>query len=206
MLTKNCLSFTLNKNVADICNFWKETSLTLDMDSFLRSVERKAFRMAEIATGNTDESLDIVQDTMFNMVRRYSDKPEEQWKPLFYCILQNRIRDCYRQRNRHRNWYDFLTGWKNEKSEDSGNPIDSLADPSIKSPEEQALIKDTTNALDEALRTLPLRQQQVFLLRAWDEQSVADTARVMGCSQGSVKTHYSRAVHTLRKKLEGYWP
>jgi RNA polymerase sigma-70 factor (ECF subfamily) len=63
------------------------------MEQFLKSVERKAYRMAEIATGSIDESLDIVQDTMFNMVRRYSDKSEEQWKPLFYCILQNQIRD-----------------------------------------------------------------------------------------------------------------
>jgi len=206
MLTKSCLSFTFIENVAGIFCIWKETSLTLDMDNFLRSVERKAFRMAEIATGNTDESLDIVQDTMLNMVRSYSGKPEEEWKPLFYCVLQNRIRDWYRRSSQNRKWYDFFIGRRDDSNEAGDDPMESIADQSGKGPEDSALLKDTTNALDRALRTLPLRQQQVFMLRAWEEQSVADTARAMGCSQGSVKTHYSRALHTLRKMLEGYWP
>jgi RNA polymerase sigma-70 factor, ECF subfamily len=178
----------------------------LELEEFFRTIERKAFRMAEIATGSNDESLDIVQDTMFNMVRRYADKPEEQWKPLFYCILQNQIRDWYRRNTRRRSWYDFFVGSKNEKLEEREDRMDSLVDSSRESPEERALMNDATKALDKALKTLPLRQQQVFLLRAWEEQSVADTARAMGCSQGSVKTHYSRAVHALRKMLEGYWP
>ena len=145
---------------------------------------------------------------MFKMVRNYSHKPEEQWRPLFFRILQNQIRDWHRRNIERKRWLIRFPGWKgqNADSEDRGDPIDSLSNPSQKNPEEWARIGDAQQVLKEALRTLPTRQQQVFLLRPWEGLNVAETASAMGCSQGSVKTHYSRAIHALRKMLEDYWP
>jgi RNA polymerase sigma-70 factor (ECF subfamily) len=111
---------------------------------------------------------------MLSLVKRYGAKPEEEWKPLFYRILVNSIRDWYRRtrvRNRWRSWMQTIG-----------------------------------KALDSALRILPPRQQQAFLLRAWEDLSVRETAVVMRCSAGSVKTHYARAVRTLRKLLEDHRP
>ena len=176
------------------------------MERFLGSVERRAFRMAQIATNSTEDALDIVQEAMLSLVKRYGARPEEEWKPLFYRILVNRIRDWYRRtkvRNRWRSWTQTI-GKANDLEE--LNPIESLPDPAGHNPEDQLIIDHSTAALDSALRTLPPRQQQAFLLRAWEGLSVRETAIVMKCSAGSVKTHYARAVRALRNLLEDHWP
>lgn len=170
------------------------------IEQFFISVERKAFRMAEIATGGSDDSFDLVQDTMLKMVRHYQSKPPDQWKTLFYRILQNCIRDWYRrQKVRYR-----LQKWFGIGKED--DPIETIADTSGRKPDENVHFDDARKALDNALGQLPQRQQQAFLLRAWEELSVEETAKAMGCSAGSVKTHYSRAVHSLREILGDLWP
>lgn len=176
------------------------------MERFLASVERRAFRMAQIATNSTDDALDIVQEAMLGLVKNYRAKPEEEWKPLFYRILTNSIRDWYRRtkvRNRWRNWRQKI-GKANDAEE--LDPIESLPDPAAHNPEDQVMIGDSVTTLDAAIRTLPPRQQQAFLLRAWEGLSVNETAVVMKCSAGSVKTHFARAVRTLRKLLEDHWP
>lgn len=176
------------------------------MERFLASVERRAFRMAQIATNSTDDALDIVQEAMLSLVKRYEAKPEEEWKPLFYRILVNSIRDWYRRtkmRNRWRSWMQ-TTGKANDA--EALDSIESLPDPAGHNPEDQVIIGDSVAALDSALRILPPRQQQAFLLRAWEGLSVRETAVVMRCSVGSVKTHYARAVRKLRKLLEDHWP
>lgn len=174
------------------------------MDDFLASVERQAFRMAELATRNSDEALDIVQDAMISLVKNYSTKPDTEWKPLFFQIVQNRIRDWHRKKSVRDRWNGMRSLWQGQETDE--DPIQNLADPKGKTPGEQAALKDSTTALDAALKTLSWRQQQAFLLRAWEEMSVAETARVMQCSEGSVKTHYSRALQTLRELLEDHWP
>jgi RNA polymerase sigma-70 factor (ECF subfamily) len=176
------------------------------MDDFLASVERQAFRMAEFGTRNPDEALDIVQDAMISLVKNYSTKPDAEWKPLFFQIVQNRIRDWHRKKSVRDRWNGMRNLWQGQESEDQEDPIQTLADPKGKTPGEHAVLKDSTAALDSAIETLPWRQQQAFLLRAWEEMSVAETARAMKCSEGSVKTHYSRALHTLRNLLEDHWP
>jgi RNA polymerase sigma-70 factor (ECF subfamily) len=173
-----------------------------ELEQFLMSVERRAFRIALIATKNTEDALDIVQETMFGLARRYASKPEGEWKMLFFKILQTKIRDWYRRnkvRSRFRIWLGKFTEADEEK-----DPFSSLSDPAAENPANRTIQKNSLKAIESALHTLPLRQQQVFLLRAWEEMSVSETAKVVGCSEGSVKTHYSRAVHTLREILEGH--
>ncbi len=175
------------------------------MEQFLASVEKRAFRMAQIATRDNEDALDIVQDAMLSLVRRYGKKTEAEWKPLFFRILQNRIRDWHR-RNAIRNcWRQWLRKGGKSDEEDADDPLVRHTEPANQSPVEQLIVKDTVAALEAALHRLPQRQQQTFLLRAWEGMSVNETAVAMGCSEGTVKTQYSRAVHSLRGVLEDHW-
>ena len=176
------------------------------MESFLKSVEKRAFRMARIATGNTEDALDIVQDAMFRFVDRYGRRSEREWKPLFYRILQNKIRDWYRRKAVRSRILGWLGRGKEGQEENGADPLEGIADLDSPGPQQTAEAADDLKAVEAALRDLPLRQQQAFLLRAWDEMSVSETSRIMKCSEGSVKTHYARAVRSLRDKLEDRWP
>ena len=151
-----------------------------------------------MATGNTDDALDILQDSMLKLAQKYADRNPAEWGPLFHTILQSRIRDHYRKskvRNRFRVWFGA------DPAEDPADPIQTLADPAGRLPEQELDAGRGMERLAEAVQALPLRQQQAFMLRALEGLDVADTARAMRCSEGSVKTHYSRAVHVLREKL-----
>jgi RNA polymerase sigma-70 factor (ECF subfamily) len=162
--------------------------------------------MAEFATGNRDDALDVVQDAMLALVRSYAHRPEQDWPPLFHRILQSRIRDWYRRsrvRNRFRVW---LERGKAEKGDALPDPVQQAPDSRGPDTLGRVMQEDALMRLQQALQTLPLRQQQVFLLRAWEGLSVTQTAFAMGCSEGSVKTHYSRVVHRLRDMLEEHWP
>lgn len=173
------------------------------MNDFLSSVERRAFRMAEIATGNPDDALDLVQEAMMTLVKNYSHKTPQDWGPLFHRILQNRIRDWYRRssvRNRLLDWLGLA-----DKQEQNNDPIQTAVDLHGKTPEDMKKNSDAGEALGRALKQLPLRQQQAFLLRNWEGLSVKQTAAAMACSEGSVKTHYSRAVFRLREMLEDHY-
>ena len=176
------------------------------MERFFISIERRAFRMAQLATGNTDDALDIVQDAMLALVNRYSHKPESEWKPLFYRILGNRIRDWYRRQKVRRRWQVWLSPSTAKKTTGNADPVESLPDEVGRNPAQELAVGDSIDALDVAIKKLPRRQQQAFLLRAWEGMSVRETALAMKCSDGSVKTHYSRAIRALRKQLEGHWP
>ncbi len=158
--------------------------------------------MAALATGNREEALDIVQDAMLVLTRRYGSHTETDWGPLFHRILQTRILDWYR---RHRVRNRWLT-WLGREDEDGDDPLAALPDSQARRPEDTLGNDRAGAALEAALQDLPLRQQQAFLLRAWEGLDVAATAAAMGCSEGSVKTHYSRAVHSLREMLEDHWP
>jgi len=170
------------------------------VNAFLADVERRAFKMARFATGNTDEALDLVQDAMFGFVRHYTDRPEGEWNVLFYSILRSRITDWYR-RNAVRKRVLSWVGRANDCEEEE-DPIQDVPDRATLSPIEDILRHEEGMALERAIQMLPIRQQQAFLLRVLEEMDVKQTAFVMGCSEGSVKTHYSRAVHALRSLLE----
>jgi len=172
------------------------------LDRFLSGVERRALRLAELATGNREEALDIVQDAMLVLVRRYGKNGESEWGPLFQRILQTRILDWYRRGRVRHKWL----AWLKRRDDEDEDPLAARPDPESRRPEDLVGNRRAGEALEIALRALPLRQQQAFLLRTWEGLDVAATAAAMGCSPGSVKTHYSRAVHTLRGLLEDHWP
>jgi len=173
------------------------------LNRFLASVERRAFRMAELATGSPDHALDIVQDAMLSLVKNYSHKSEADWGPLFHRILQSKIRDWYRRSRTRNSVFSWLRSANNDDS-DEFDPIQRAADTVTPTPDSSAGNEQLMSVALDAIRQLPLRQQQAFLLRAWEGLDVRETARAMGCSQGSVKTHYSRATRALKQNLEAY--
>ena len=176
-----------------------------EMNRFLMDVENRAFRMAELAVGNRDDAMDIVQDTMLTLARKYAKRPTTEWRPLFFRILQNRITDCYRRRASSNRLFSFFSSFRN----DEGEVVDVAAlqpGPAANEPEQRTVIDGASDEVDRALAKLPPRQRQAFLLRSWEGLSVAETAAAMNCSEGSVKTHYSRAVGRLREALGAHWP
>jgi RNA polymerase sigma-70 factor (ECF subfamily) len=169
------------------------------LNQFLAGVELKAFKIAQAALRHEDDALDAVQDAMLQLVRAYADRPADQWKPLFYRILENRIRDLQRRRTvrgRVIAWLPF----RGDEEDDEPDPIAQAPSPEPQPPRRLELDQAMT-ALEKALGELPRRQQQVFLLRTLEGLDVAETASAMGCSQGSVKTHYFRALRALRAQL-----
>jgi len=183
----------------------KEASLPdrAAMERFLAGVERRAFRMARYAVRDTDDALDIVQDTMLRLVRRYAQAPEAEWPLLFFRILQNRILDHQRRGTVRRRVLAFFTPRAND--EDAEDPLLAAPAPESDRPDARVGAADAMAALEAAVSGLPARQQQAFLLRSLEGLDVAETATAMGCSEGSVKTHYSRAVHALREKMGDHW-
>jgi len=169
------------------------------LEAFLVGVERRAFRIAQIALSHEADALDVVQDAMLQLSTRYASRPAEEWKPLFYRILQNRIRDVQRRRS-VRNRVMALMPWRGEDEDDEIDPIAQAVDKSPLPPS-QLEGDEMLQALEQALNELPQRQREAFLLRNFEGLDVAETAAAMKCSQGSVKTHYFRALQALRSKL-----
>jgi RNA polymerase sigma-70 factor, ECF subfamily len=179
----------------------KEHSLeqTRELERFLADAERRAYRIARIAVRNDDDALDIVQDAMLQLARRYAAQPSPEWRPLFYRILQNRIRDFQRRAKVRAK----VMGWFSSNpadDEEAADPYAAVAHTGAL-PLEQLSMDESMRTLEQALQKLPARQQEAFMLRNFEGLDVAQTAIAMGCSDGSVKTHYSRAVHSLREHL-----
>lgn len=179
---------------------------TRALDRFLLDVEKRAYRIARIAVRHDDDALDIVQDAMLQLARRYGRRASEEWRPLFFRILQNRIRDCLRRRRVRMRFLAWLPGRGGDRADDleAADPYEAVPD-AAPLPSQVAVTDEAMRALEAALAGLPARQQEAFMLRNFEGLDVADTAHAMGCSQGSVKTHYSRAVHALRELLSDTW-
>ena len=174
------------------------------LNRFLTEVEQRAFRMARFAVLDTDEALDIVQDAMMTLAAKYAHKPEAEWPPLFFRILRNRITDFHRRRTIQNGIFALFTS--RPAGDEEPHPLEYISDERGAEPEFRAQIDGATRRLESAVAALPTRQREAFLLRVWEGFDVATTARAMRCSEGSVKTHYSRAVHTLRDQLGDDWP
>ncbi len=177
-----------------------------ELSDFLKSVEKRAFKRTVFAVRDDDAALDIVQDTMIRLAEKYADRPPAELPLLFQRILSNATMDHFRrQKVRNavvRNFSDF------EGSDDDGDfdlleMLDTVE--SVQGTESAAdsVSRDQIlQLIDTHVAELPARQREAFLLRYWEELDVAETASVMGCSEGSVKTHCSRAVHALAKALK----
>ena len=173
------------------------------LNQFLAEVERRALRIAEIGVRDRDEALDLVQDAMIKLVRNYADRGHEEWAPLCYRILQNGIRDWHRRqfvRNRVMVWFR-----RPATDENDYDVVAAAPDLAGRSPEEELQNAEAMQGLEAAVHDLPTRQREAFMLRTFEGLDVAGTAVAMGCSQGSVKTHYFRAVHALRERLQEHW-
>ena len=170
------------------------------MDDLLASVEKQAFIIALTSCRDQDVALDIVQDAMFRMVKSYSSKPVDQWRPLFFKVLSNRIADQHRKRGLHR-----LTRWFGDDNESDRwvEPVDQLESNDV-GPEDMAASSHLGQLIESSLHKLAPRQQQVILLRLFQGLSVKETAAAMCLSEGSVKTHLSRAVREMRVHLQDF--
>ncbi|MDH5731983.1 MAG: RNA polymerase sigma factor, partial [Gammaproteobacteria bacterium] len=180
----------------------QETIQNQALSKFLKEIELKAFKMAHIATGNQDDALDIVQDAMVKLCDKYAANPQEEWPPLFYRILQNKIFDWHRRskiRNQIIRWLPGVKDMEQDNDFEFDAPDLSNNDPSQLLEHQRAF-----QHLEIVLHQLPLRQQQAFMLRSWEGLSVEETAKVLGCSEGSVKTHLSRAMNKIKEQMEGY--
>jgi RNA polymerase sigma-70 factor (ECF subfamily) len=166
------------------------------MDAFLSDVERRAFVIARTSLANESDALDVVQEAMIRLVRKYAGRDAQQWRPLFYRILRNRIIDLQRKRTVRRR-----VMVQAPVAEGQTDPLEQAPAHPGEQPDRQAMADQALASLQAAVLLLPHRQQQAFLLRIAEGLDVAQTAVAMGCSEGSVKTHYSRAIHALRDQL-----
>jgi RNA polymerase sigma-70 factor (ECF subfamily) len=171
-----------------------------ELDRFLAGVERRAFRIAQCALRDTDDAHDVVQVAMLRLAQSYGSRPVEEWKPLFYRILYNGIRDLQRRQGVQRRFFGWLPGASRHEDESGEDPLEQVPD-SAPEPWQQLATAEAMQHLDHALRRLPARQFEAFSLRCLEGLDVAATAAVMDCSEGSVKTHYFRALQALRAEL-----
>jgi RNA polymerase sigma-70 factor (ECF subfamily) len=148
--------------------------------------------------------MDAVQDAMLKLARNYAARPSAEWRPLFYRILENGIRDLQRRRSVRKRFMVWLPGPKEDPDNEAQDPLENVADGGTPVPE-RLMQDEALQKLESSLRELPPRQREAFMLRNFEGLDVAETASAMGCSEGSVKTHYSRAVHTLREQLGEVW-
>lgn len=174
-------------------------SLRLALDRFLREVERRALRVAELSCASRDDALELVQEAMLGFVRTYAARPPEEWPVLFWRVLDSRLTDFQRRRRVRARWMSWLAPRDEDDEED---PLARVPDPAEPGPLARLADGEAMQRLERALRGLPLRQRQAFLLRVWEGLDVADTAAAMALSEGSVKTHLFRALQRLRASLE----
>ena len=171
-----------------------------ELDRFLAGVERSAFRIAQCALRDPDDAHDVVQVAMLRLAQSYAARPVEEWKPLFYRILYNGIRDLQRRHGVRRRFLGWLPGASRHEDEAGEDPLEQVPD-TAPEPLQQLATAEAMQHLDHALSRLPARQFEAFSLRCLEGLDVAATAAAMGCSEGSVKTHYFRALRALRVEL-----
>ena len=181
-------------------------SSSAELSQFLISVERRAYKHAIYAVRDDHAALDIVQDAMIKLAEKYGDKPAEELPMLFQRILQNTIRDYYRRQKVRSAWISLFSGLQSRHDDEEFDPLDVLEDSENQStpaaPEASFQQRQIIALIEDALGNLPARQREAFLLRYWEGLDTTETATAMGCTEGSVKTHCSRAVHALSASLK----
>ncbi|OIR19624.1 RNA polymerase sigma-E factor [mine drainage metagenome] len=183
-----------------------ELSTPQQLSEFLAQAERRAYKQAQFAVRDEHVALDIVQDAMLKLAERYGDRPAEEFPMLFQRILQNTIRDYYRRQKVRSFWTTLMSSLAPQQDGEDFDPFDTLQDENNESqparPDEALAQSQLIDVIEDALSKLPARQREAFLLRYWEEMDTAETAAAMGCSEGSVKTHCSRATHALSAMLK----
>ncbi len=168
-------------------------------------MERRAYKQALFAVRDQENALDIVQDSMLKLAEKYGAKPAGELPMLFQRILQNTIRDFYRRQKVRSLWTTLLSALSPSRDDEDSDPLETLetehGSKFGENPADSIEKAEVVELIEKELEGLPPRQRQAFLLRYWEELDVAETAAVMGCSQGSVKTHCSRAAHALAAAL-----
>lgn len=176
-----------------------------ELADFLAGVERRAFKQAAYAVRDDDASLDIVQDAMIKLAEKYGDRPAAELPLLFQRILQNAIHDWFRRQKVRNTWVTLFSSL-NTADDDDFDPLETLEtaddNPGVESSEHRLEREQVLALIDEEIQKLPARQREAFLMRYWEDMDVAETAAAMGCSEGSVKTHCSRATHALALALK----
>lgn len=176
-----------------------------ELSQFLESVERRAFKQAVYAVRDADNALDVVQDAMIKLAERYGDKPLAELPMLFQRILQNTINDFFRRQKVRTTWTTLFSSLSVGEENEEFDFLGSLEAEQGSSQAENAADKveraQVLAAIDAEIMKLPARQREAFLMRYWEDMDVAETAAAMGCSEGSVKTHCSRATHALALAL-----
>jgi RNA polymerase sigma-70 factor (ECF subfamily) len=175
-----------------------------ELSEFLAQVERRAFKQTAYAVRDDHVAMDIVQDAMLKLAEKYAKQPASEYPMLFQRILQNTMRDYWRRQKVRNLWTTLLSSFSGgEEDGDERDPLETLqSDDEQHQPQAQLESRQTIMIIEQAIKTLPTRQREAFMMRYWEELDVAETAKAMGCSQGSVKTHCSRAVHALAKIME----
>lgn len=174
-----------------------------ELSDFLRDVERRAFKQTVYAVRDEHAALDIVQDAMLKLAEKYAAKPPEEYPMLFQRILQNTMRDFWRRQKVRNLWTTLFSSFGSNSDDEDRDPLETIdVEDDSDNPVEQLQRSQTIAIIEKALEKLPTRQREAFVLRYWEDMDVAETAEIMGCSQGSVKTHCSRAVHALAQALE----
>lgn len=175
-----------------------------ELAEFLASAERRAYKQALFAVRDEDNALDVVQDAMLKLAEHYSDRPSQELPLLFTRILQNAIHDFFRRQKVRSTWVTLLSAFSGNQDNDE-DPLDTLEAPegseAAESAADRAERDQIVGIIEQEIARLPARQRQAFLLRYWEDLDVAETAATMGCSEGSVKTHCSRATHALAQAL-----
>jgi len=179
-----------------------------ELSDFLAAVERRAFKQAIYAVRDEDVALDLVQDAMMRLAEKYgAERPAGELPMLFQRILQNAITDHFRRQKVRNLWTTLLSSLIPDDGEGSDHdPLESIeSDPSTgraDSAADEVERSQVMAAIETEIGKLPARQREAFLMRYWEDMDVAETASAMGCSEGSVKTHCSRATHALAKALK----
>jgi len=183
-----------------------ELATSAELSQFLCNAERRAFKQALFAVRDEHTALDIVQDAMIKLAEKYGDKPADELPLLFQRILQNTIRDHYRRQKVRNTWMTLFSSFTTKHEEDEFDPLEALTSDDNRSapppPDEALQQKQVIARIERALERLPARQREAFLLRYWEGMDIIETAAVMGCTEGSVKTHCSRATHALAAALK----
>jgi RNA polymerase sigma-70 factor (ECF subfamily) len=175
-----------------------------ELADFLASVERRAFKQAAYAVRDDDGALDIVQDAMIKLAEKYGDRPAAELPLLFQRILQNTVHDYFRRQKVRNTWVSVFSSLNNGDDEDFDplEMLDAAGQGGLESNETRLEREQILAQIDAEIQKLPARQREAFLMRYWEDMDVAETAAAMGCSEGSVKTHCSRATHALAAALK----